>query len=63
MNLFNVDANFYMGPRWIFIIDGQFLTILRELISIFASIFYLKKEIYLIVENIVKSYQIESLPH
>ena len=26
-----MDANFEMGPRWIFFTDGQFLTISREI--------------------------------
>ena len=26
-----MDANFEMGPRWIFFTDGQFLTILRKI--------------------------------
>ena len=31
VNLFTVDANFEMGPRWIFFTDGQFLTISRKI--------------------------------
>ena len=38
INLFTVDANFDMGPRSIFFTDGQFLTILREFVFIFANI-------------------------
>ena len=26
-----MNANFEMGPRWIFFTDGQFLTILRKI--------------------------------
>ena len=40
INLFTVDANFDMGPRSIFFIDGQFLTILGEFVFIFANITY-----------------------
>ena len=35
VNLFTVDANFEMGPRWIFLNDGPFVIISRELGLIF----------------------------
>ena len=31
VNLFTVDASFEMGPRWIFLTDGPFVIISREL--------------------------------
>ena len=35
VNLFTVDASFEMGPRWIFLNDGPFVIISRELGLIF----------------------------
>ena len=35
VNLFTVDASFEMGPRWIFLTDGPFVTISRERVLIF----------------------------
>ena len=35
VNLFTVDASFEMGPRWIFLTDGPFVIISRELGLIF----------------------------
>ena len=35
VNLFTVDASFEMGPRGIFLTDGSFVIISRELVSFF----------------------------